>query len=191
MKKFLTLIMVCLISASVNFVYAKQSTDQENLNTQLLEASKKGNLEEVKKLIAQGADPNYQDENGRNGLMHVVLVPFAHYPIEETKQIIKILTTAGVDVNKTDKEGNTALMLVVSEFSYSDGADDARVALINILISAGANVNAVNKKGKNALMFIALNGWLDYNRIATKLLNMGANINARNKFNQFSTEFHI
>jgi ankyrin repeat protein len=153
---------------------------QKELNEQLLEASEKGNLEEVKKLIAQGADVNYQDENGRNVLMYAVLAPFGHYPTEKIKQIIKILTDEEVDVNKTDKEGNTALIIVMSEWSDYDAINNEKVELIDILVSLGANVNATNKKGETALMSIHLEDYTDYDLIVKKLLSVGANINAKN-----------
>ena len=196
MKKLFIVVFCCLITAfcacnktqenkeenitNNNFEEDEKNVEnQKTLNDQLLKAAVVGNSEQVKKLIARGADVNYKDEEGRTVLMYAVLAPFAHYDIEETKQIIKMLITAQADINDSDKEGNTALMAVVSEFSYSDGADDDRVSLIDILVSAGANVNAVNKKGKNALMSIGLDGWIDYSKIATKLLSMGADINAK------------
>ena len=52
------LIIVCLISASANFVYAEQSQKQQQLNEQLIEASENGNLKKVNKLLKAGADVN-------------------------------------------------------------------------------------------------------------------------------------
>ena len=156
----------------------KAAKENVNMSNSLKEACQKADYETVKTLLKNGTKANSQDEDGNTTLMYAIQAPFAHYDVDVTKKIIKILVSAGANVNASDNDGNTVLMRVVSEFSYSDGADDDREELIDVLVSAGAKVDAKNKDGKTALMSIGLDGWINYSRIVTKLLSVGANINA-------------
>ncbi len=162
MKKLLTLIMICLISASVNFVYAKQSTDQENLNTQLLEASKKGNLEEVKKLIAQGADVNYKDYNCGKGHVYIKGFSILIDAVEAgKKEVVEVLLNNKADIDMEINNGDgsciTALRAAIGkndtaiiDLLLKYGSSDIVVALgrpdlLQTLILNGANINSPQK----------------------------------------------
>jgi len=74
---------------------------QEEKDKKLLEASLKGQLEEVKLLIEVGADVNVKDEFGYTPLMEA--------STNDQIEVIKLLIESGADVNAKNKFKNTAL----------------------------------------------------------------------------------
>ena len=89
--------------------------------TPLLKAVKKGQTEEVKKLIAQGADVNFADKYSESVLMAAVK--------KNQTEIAKLLINAGADVNYTDKYGRSIL-----KAAQQKGVNE----MITLLKSAGA-----------------------------------------------------
>jgi len=75
-----------------------------------------------------GADVNARNDEG-HGLLHVIIDP----------SLIAIAVAAGADVNLTDNEGRTPIMIHLLE---PDGAD-----FVPALLSAGANVNMQDAQG--------------------------------------------
>jgi ankyrin repeat protein len=65
-------------------------------------------------------------------------------------ETIKTLIDAGIDVNRRDGEGRTALMHLIAHIGYSDY--DITES-IQALLSAGADVNIKNKRGRSAYFF--------------------------------------
>jgi ankyrin repeat protein len=80
---------------------------------------------------------------------------------------IERLVTAGADVNRTNGDGMTALMVACAEQDES---------LRRLLIKHGARVNAANDRGGTPLMYSATVGDLDAVKF---LLARGASVNAR------------
>ena len=58
---------------------------------------------------------------------------------------VKRLLTMGSDVNATDKDGTTALMLA------AEASEENCRAIVEVLLAHGANVNAKDKNGQTAL----------------------------------------
>ena len=85
-------------------------------------------------------------------------------------EIINYFLAKGVDVNKADKEGNTALMKAAA-------ARDNTEAL-ELLLPIVKNINAQNAKGESALTFAVLSG---SPKAVEILLNKGADVNIVNK----------
>jgi len=81
-------------------------------------------------------------------------------------QKVKTLLGEGVDVNATDEEGNTALILVAAS-RYDE--------VVEILLSSGADVNARNAAGETALMRA------NSDAVVRRLLLNGADVGARNR----------
>ncbi len=102
----------------------------------LLQAASAGKLDEVKKLIAAGADVNAKTSFGDTAL---ILAAFRNRGVD----MVKALIDAKADVNAKNKADETALMWAASE---------ADLATVNALIAAKADVNAKDKKGETALM---------------------------------------
>jgi TonB family protein len=87
---------------------------------------------------------------------------------QQTADALKrLLATPGVDVDAADESGWTALMYA-AELTYDDKE-------IGMLLEAHANPNRVSLHGDTALMMAAYNG-----RLSERLLESGAEINARN-----------
>ena len=132
--------------------------------------------EVVRMLVEAGAGLNVQGSHRGTVLNSAIqLCPFgpltnlasASYflPIES----IRLLITAGADVNAADVRGHTPLM---------SAADKMSAALIKMLLEAGARVsiNAKDNEGRTALMFAAERGHVETIKM---LLEAGAAINAK------------
>lgn len=91
--------------------------------TPLLKAVKKGQVEEVKNLIAQGADVNFVDQFKESVLMVAIK--------KNRAEIVKLLTQAGADVNYKDPFGKSVLQIAeqkgfteITELLKSAGAKE-------------------------------------------------------------------
>ncbi|BAO99459.1 ankyrin repeat domain-containing protein [Wolbachia endosymbiont of Cimex lectularius] len=73
-----------------------------NLNTELLNAAKNGDIEKVKSLISEGADVNVVDKNGDTPLIWAATN--GHKETVET-----LLKVKGIDVNVKGQYGYTPL----------------------------------------------------------------------------------
>jgi ankyrin repeat protein len=104
----------------------------------LLGAVYRGNLAEVNRLLAAGANPNTPDNNGDTALMYADrVVNNSLYT-----QIIEALLAAGADPNIQNNRGHPAIF-------YS------RPAMVKTFIDAGANPNIRDNEGSTALRFLA------------------------------------
>lgn len=131
----------------------------QDINTRLSDAARTHDLGEVRRLLAQGADPNAKDKNGRTPLMEA-----AAWGYTDT---VKVLLENGADVNATDMVGWTALFWA---------AFSRRTDAMRLLVAKGADVNARDNEKKSALFWAASSG--DTDTVRT-LLDNGAKANAR------------
>ena len=115
----------------------------------LLEAVYTGNIDEVKKLIAGGADANAQTERGETPLLLASSNP--------NLEIAKLLLTAGADPNLASASDVTPLM---------NASSGKCIALTKLLLDKGAKLDVNAYTGRTALMNAAENGNTD----AAKLL---------------------
>ena len=94
-----------------------------------------GNIEVVKKLLADGVNVNTKEEDGGTAL---------HWAANEGhKEIVELLITSGADVNISGPHGGgTAL-----HFSANEGHKE----IAEILITKGADINAKNDGGETPL----------------------------------------
>jgi len=121
--------------------------------------------------------------------------------------IVKILVSAGADVNVKDKYGQTALILTASwptgfdrldivkllieagadvniknNYGYTalmrESSDYANMHIIRYLVKSGADIHAKANDNETALMIAAENGQL---AVVSFLISKGADINAKNK----------
>jgi hypothetical protein len=162
----------------------------------LLNAVSNEDFEQVKDLIAKGANVNAKDKNyGEATALHVAVdggnmeivkylldmgakinardkqrrTPLMSIDYDATPELVRMLLDHRAKVNAYDTEGTTALIFAAE---YEDGE------VLRVLIDAGANVNAQNKKGKTALMVAAEND--NYANVKT-LLEAGADPRRRDE----------
>jgi WD40 repeat protein/uncharacterized protein YecT (DUF1311 family) len=102
--------------------------------TALMNESMKGNIKEVRNLLAAAA-VNAKSADGKTALIYA---SGEGYP-----DVAQALLASGADVNASDDKGNTALM-AASVTIY--------VEVVKKLLEAGADINARNKDGVTALM---------------------------------------
>lgn len=131
------------------------------LGPMLMEASVKGNITQMKELLAQGVPPNYRTLGG----VSTLVVATARGNLE----MLRILFGAGADVNIQDDNGNTALMISAS----SDNLE-----VVQALIEFDTDLDIQNRWGETALMVAAKNDKLEIFKI---LLRNGADIDLQNK----------
>src|SRR5215471_3877070 len=106
--------------------------------TPLMRASAKGDVQEIRKQLSSGADPNAQDSSGWTALMYATQT--------DRPEAIKILLDGGAAPNTRSYLGQTALMAAAGAFSAAP--EKSRV-----LLAAGADVNMQDIEGHTPLMF--------------------------------------
>jgi serine/threonine protein kinase len=127
----------------------------------------------VKQLIGLGANPSSKDDNG-SSLVHK-LADFQHFddnfewPRDGNAilDITKLLLEAGARVNDRDKDGNTALMLMLNIYvSHQEDLKNSSnrwyskvvkedFKIITYLLNHGANPNLTNTNGVSSLHLLS------------------------------------
>ena len=138
------------------------------------EAVSWGTVEQVRTLVADGADVNGKDDSGNPILLAAVSrhVPtfgisiLGGQPVRYDAEPLRILVDAGADVNARDSDNDPML--------YSAILED--VEAVRILVDAGADVNARDSDGDPVLKEAIWRSKTDALHI---LINAGADVNAR------------
>ena len=100
----------------------------------LFQAVKDINIEAIKQAIADGADVNAKDQNGRTLLQLAAL--------KGHKEVAELLIAEGADVNAKTNSGWTPLVVA---------AVRGHKEVVELLIAKNANVNAKNDGGETPL----------------------------------------
>ncbi len=130
----------------------------QNLNSQLIEAGKKGETGNIEAWLAAGAEVDAKDEKGVTALMHA--------SAEGHTESVEVLLDAGADVDAQANDGLTALMVVAR-----GNTETARA-----LLEAGADVNAKAQQGVTPLMVAVAMGNAE---IVQLFLDAGADVDAK------------
>jgi ankyrin repeat protein len=161
-----------------------------NGNTMLILAAKNGSVEILRRLLALGFDPN---ESARGwGYERRTPLMLAAGSRRDAAEKVRLLLTAGAQVDRQDRRGHTALLAAAAA-----GNQDAVV----LLVEAGARVNLVGDEGMTPLHLVAQCGESSYEmnaqpggEAARALIRHGAKIDARNRRGQtpreLAMEFH-
>jgi len=130
------------------------------LDKQLIEASRVGNLVEVRDLLDQGVDVNAVTEGNATPL---------HYASDKGHEaVVALLLDRGADVNAVNDYNDTPL-------HWASAKGHAAVAAL--LLDRGADVNAVNDSKQTPLHRAGKD------TVVALLLDRGADVNAVNKLN--------
>ena len=108
----------------------------QKFNKAFWDACANGDFATVCAEIKKGADINYQNGDGRTGLMRAAK--------RDYKDIVRVLLDNGAEVNLEDNKGKTAIM---------GAAKKGNKTICKKLIEAGADVNTSDDRGRTALMW--------------------------------------
>lgn len=148
-KVIYTFFAVMLITLAGNILYASE----------VHEAAIKGDVEQVKSLIALGITVNERDDQG--------VTPLIYASANGKDDLVNYLISQGADVNISLENGITALSMAAKY-------DKKRI--VSILLNNGANVNGV---GESIPLFQAT--IMGHKDVVELLLKKGANVNAKDK----------
>ncbi|MEJ2581996.1 MAG: ankyrin repeat domain-containing protein, partial [Acidobacteriota bacterium] len=136
----------------------------------LMEAAYVGNLDSVRRLVADGTSVDAIDAERRTPLMFAAFN--GHFPV------VEFLLDAGAEIDAKDGNGRTALM-------YASSGPFAET--VELLLKKGANVNVQGTlEGFTPLMTAAAEGLLDVVRL---LLTHGADRNLEDQDGDIALTF--
>ena len=136
---------------------------QEDITTEYLAWAEDGNLEEVKKYVAKGADINAISEGGYNA------GEYALWNYDEGDELILYLLDQGLNVNLTNEEGEN-LLHIAAEYEAA--------SIIPKIVELGGDINAQNEDGATPIIVAAENE--DF--IAVQVLSdQGADLSIENE----------
>jgi len=121
--------------ADVNAKYQGYSDGKDKGYTPLIYAAGDGGENLLMLLIENGAEINYQAEDGVNALMRA-----CHYG---NSSIVILLVQNGADVNAVDAKGRSALSHAASSYFTTDNS------IMEYLIQNGANASILTNDGKS------------------------------------------
>ncbi len=103
-------------------------------------------------LYRNGSDVFIVNSQGQN-LLHIIALAAEYYNnINNAKSSIQFLLDHGMDINATDENGNTALMILCGVHKKKYEVDDRNIASIaHCIIKLGAAPAITNQAGKSAI----------------------------------------
>lgn len=131
---------------------------------ELREAAFRGDVENLRRLLASGVNLETRDDEGQTALLNAVQGP--------NPEAVKVLMQAGADREARDGESATPLMWAVRS-AFEEHYDRA-LAVVNLLLDSGADVNAKTDSGATALIYAVTHG---HSELAELLIKAGADVN--------------
>jgi len=134
----------------------------------LQEAVEAKNVEQVRILLASGADANGTDEWGQPLLMRAIFLG--------QTEVAKLLISSGADINarKATSDNSTPL-----HWAAGDGVCAPDLEIARLLVANGAHVDAKTKAGNTPLMWAAKSKKEIAVAVAELLLTHGADLNCQ------------
>jgi len=172
-RKLLILLALTLIQPAIamlpgdEFSFVRRVSPQKDLNHRfwnlINEGHKKGSLEKIEKIVAEGCDINSM-RYGDTALTHA-----AHHG---PARVYELLITLKADVNRPNMLGDTPFLVAfkVSHFK-----------LCELLIASGANVDAKNNRDESLVLYTASYGHLELTKL---LIAHRADVNTKCKQGQ-------
>jgi len=139
------------------------------MDAQLFMEASNGRIERVRQLLADGADIDSKNFEGRSPLHTACMHGY--------EAIVRLLLEKGAKTDSTDRDGRTPLHLAVLHDKES---------IVRILVDRGADVNAKDVNGRTPIFDASYIGNED---IARFLLDRGANPNDKDMYGK--TPLHI
>ena len=165
-------------TGNVNILKQLQKRGIKPTNKALIFASEgtrsnANNLEFYKYLVEDlKLKPKTTGDNGENVLHNLVKK-------QDQKEIVTYFLAKGVDVNQTNKEGNTVLM---------EAAKGTDVEMVQTVLSKTKDINQRNNNGMSALSFAVNNGSAD---VVSTLITEKADIQVRDNSGNIITYYLI
>jgi ankyrin repeat protein len=110
----------------------------------------------VRRLLDDGADPNFASPRGEDGLMLCLKYGARDWSAEGLAWVTRELLSAGLDVARRDRWGNDALMLAVCNTRQPSGELEP---VWRELLGAGADPTVPGPQGKTTLDWAREFGW--------------------------------
>jgi len=138
---FISMICISLVTMTAMSAHSKEqrtakAKKSREISYETIEAfhqaAKNGDKKAVEKLLAQGVNVDIELAQ---------TTPLMKASGAGQAEIVRVLISAGADINKEGYEGTTALMFAAME---------GRLETVKLLVEKGANVSAVNKSGHSA-----------------------------------------
>lgn len=127
--------------------------EKEKLAWGLLLAAEELNIDEMKRLIDLGADPNSRDSY-RQTPLHVAIHNIylrgtskkksRKIPVKEATNVIELLISSGSDPNSKTVNGTTPALTAAADLVYGE-------SILKLLIKAGANLNVPTNTGNTPM----------------------------------------
>jgi len=159
------IVLVCFVSLLISRdSSATFANSQRTHNYAVLVKANRGDVEGVKQLLNNGADPNTPPNRNDNGMTALMFAAWKGH-----SEIVRLLVRAGANVNAVSNTGATALV-----YAANAGSEES----VKILLDNGARTDIKMPDGTTALFY----GIKSRNPKVTKLIaarSSAATINAR------------
>lgn len=151
----------CIASVRKKHRWSTRKQGNAELQEELMDACRKGDLVSFEKAVEKGANVHLADISSRHPLLRACL--------EGETIIVDRLLELGVDVNAQDRMGGFALF---------DCSREGHSDIVDRLLDRGASTNLQTLNGQTALFMACMKGHVD---IVDRLLRAGSNTNLQNK----------